>query len=237
MHYYQFHVGDYLFNTAHLTFEEDIVYRRLLDLYYTSEKQIQADIIAVSRRIRMPEHEHIVHSVLHEFFLFDEQNKTWSHKRCDEEIQSYQAKRIRNQKNGKLGGRPRKTQEEKKNSGVENSDVPAEDKKKPKNNKFTNLAEPEGVTSETWEAFKQLRRAKKAPISTTALEGILREANKAGWTLECALIEMTARGWTGFNAEWVTPKKDKKTLQERNTLVLGGLTRGLTGDNSVGFIK
>lgn len=229
MHYYQFHVGDYLYDTAHLTFEEDIVYRRLLDLYYTSEKSISSDVMAVSRRIRMPEHDHIVHSVLHEFFSFDEENKTWSHKRCEEGIKSYKAKRERNQKNGKLGGRPRKNKEEVKK--------PSDDKKPLKENKLTALTTPEGVTAETWEAFKALRRAKKAPISQRAMDGIMREVNKAGWTLEAALIEITARGWTGFNAEWVAHKQERKTLQERNTSVLGGLTRGLTGDNNVGFIK
>lgn len=238
MHYYQFHVSDYLIDTAHLNFEEDIVYRRLLDLYYTSEKPISSDIAAVSRRIRMPDHEHIVHSVLHEFFTYDEQTETWNHKRCEEGIQAYQAKRERNQRNGKLGGRPRKNNQETKKPESKNKvDSKSDDKKTPKPSKLAAFDIPEGVTQETWEAFKALRRAKKAPISQRAMSGIMREVNKARWTLEAALIEITARGWTGFNAEWVAPKQDKKTLQERNTSVLGGLTRGLTGDNNVGFLK
>lgn len=238
MHYYQFHVSDYLFDTAHLTFEEDIVYRRLLDLYYTSEKAISSDLMAVARRIRMPEHEHIIYSVLNEFFLFDDDNSAWKHKRCEEAIQSYKNKREQNQKNGKLGGRPRKNPEEQKNPEKKNkTDTKPHDQKPPKENKVIKIAVPEGITEETWEAFKALRRAKKAPISQRALDGIAREARKAGWLLEDALIEMTARGWAGFSAEWVTPKQDKKTIEDRNTAVLGGLTRGLIGDNNVRFIK
>jgi hypothetical protein len=44
--------------------------------------------------------------------------------------------------------------------------------------------------------------AKKAPITERALSAIREEATKAGITLETALIECCARGWTGFKAEW-----------------------------------
>lgn len=51
--------------------------------------------------------------------------------------------------------------------------------------------------------FKRLRAQKKAPITLTAVEGIKREAAKAGYTLEQALRTCCERGWTGFKAEWV----------------------------------
>jgi hypothetical protein len=51
--------------------------------------------------------------------------------------------------------------------------------------------------------FKRLRAKKKAPITLTAVEGIKREAAKAGYTLEQALRTCCERGWTGFKAEWV----------------------------------
>ena len=40
MNYYPFHIGDYLSATRHLSWEEDCAYRRLLDVYYTSEKPL-----------------------------------------------------------------------------------------------------------------------------------------------------------------------------------------------------
>lgn len=52
--------------------------------------------------------------------------------------------------------------------------------------------------------FKRHRTAKKAPITVTALEGIQREASKAGVTLERALKECCERGWVGFKADWFT---------------------------------
>jgi hypothetical protein len=50
MHYYQFHIGDYRSATAHLTNEEDLAYRRLLDMYYDTEVPIPNDPKDVARK-------------------------------------------------------------------------------------------------------------------------------------------------------------------------------------------
>ena len=68
---------------------------------------------------------------------------------------------------------------------------------------------PEGVSEQTWIDFKALRNAKKAPLTARALEGIAKEAMKAGMSLEAALRECCARGWTGFKAEWTRSKQDE----------------------------
>ena len=107
MHYYSFHVSDYIHDTAHLSIYEDLAFRRLLDLYYTSEKPIPNKTHEVSRRIRLTNNESAVVSVLEEFFTFDEQRDCWVHKRCDKAIADYQAKAERNRVVGKLGGRPK----------------------------------------------------------------------------------------------------------------------------------
>ena len=48
-----------------------------------------------------------------------------------------------------------------------------------------------------------MRKAKKAPITQRAIDGIAAEAEKAGWSLEQALIECVMRGWQAFKADWV----------------------------------
>ena len=68
---------------------------------------------------------------------------------------------------------------------------------------------PEGVSEQTWIDFKALRNAKKSPLTPRALEGIAKEAMKAGMSLEAALRECCARGWTGFKAEWTRSKQDE----------------------------
>ena len=107
MHYYSFHVSDYIHDTAHLSIYEDLAFRRLLDLYYTSEKPIPNKTQEVSRRIRMTDQINAVQTVLEEFFMFDMENDCWFHKRCDKAIADYQAKAERNRAVGKLGGRPK----------------------------------------------------------------------------------------------------------------------------------
>lgn len=68
------------------------------------------------------------------------------------------------------------------------------------------VKKPEKVSESVWIDFVAHRKAKKAPLTETALSGIIREADKAGWGLEEALIETCARGWQSFKADWVKIK-------------------------------
>ena len=47
-----------------------------------------------------------------------------------------------------------------------------------------------------------MRKAKRAPLTATALAGVQREADKAGITLAEALRCCVEAGWQGFRAEW-----------------------------------
>lgn len=60
-----------------------------------------------------------------------------------------------------------------------------------------------GVSEQVARDFKELRSRLRAPITETAVQGIEREAKKAGITLEQALAACCERGWRGFKAEWV----------------------------------
>lgn len=65
---------------------------------------------------------------------------------------------------------------------------------------------PSNVEEQVWSDYLALRKAKKAPMTVTALAGLKREAEKANWSLNRALDECVSRGWTGFKAEWVAAK-------------------------------
>jgi len=67
----------------------------------------------------------------------------------------------------------------------------------------TETETPEGVSAQVWADFKKSRKTMRAPITKSAIDGIKREADKAGWQLEDALRECCARGWRGFKADWV----------------------------------
>ena len=84
MKFYQFHIGDFYSATHHLDETEDLVYRRLIDLYYMSEKPLENDFPGLARSIRMRDKLSQIESVLREFFtLLD---GAWHHNRCDEEL-------------------------------------------------------------------------------------------------------------------------------------------------------
>ena len=204
MHYYQFNIGDYRAATAHLSNEEDLAYRRLLDMYYDTENQIPLDTQWVAKRLRLDTK--VVKVVLQDMFKLTETG--WHHGRCELIIKQYHAMAEKNRANGRLGGR-------KKNPVATDSqpiakatinDKPITINDKPIKEKATVVATPEGVSQSVWDDFKILRKAKKAPITQRAIDGLIAEANKAGWSLEQALTECCVRGWQAFKAEWVADK-------------------------------
>jgi uncharacterized protein YdaU (DUF1376 family) len=104
--WYKFHLGDYITHTLHLSDAEDLAYRRLLDLYYMSEKPIPLDTDAVARKIRLDLD--ITESVLNEFF--DKTPDGYRNSRCDAEVEKYQHRVETNRSLGLRGGRPKKTE-------------------------------------------------------------------------------------------------------------------------------
>jgi uncharacterized protein YdaU (DUF1376 family) len=231
MHYYQFHVSDYIHDTAHLSLEEDLAFRRLLDLYYTQEKPIPNKTHEVARRIRMSKHEHSIQIVLEEFFMFDMEHDCWTHKRCDETIAAYQAKAERNRAIGKLGGRPKANHQETQMVSKDNpNQEPITNNHKPKRENATVVARPLDVSEQVWGDWLQLRKTKKASVTETVVNGARQEAKKINWTLEQFLVEWCTRGSQGLKAEWIKP--DQQTLSQTgqmNQRVASGLTRGLIG--------
>ena len=99
MNFYPFHIGDYISHTNHLTDEEDLTYRRMIDLYYQSEQPFK-DNFSVARKVRgSPD---IVQILLEEFFTLMEDG-LWHNERADKEIGKYHAM----QEGGRLGAEKR----------------------------------------------------------------------------------------------------------------------------------
>lgn len=88
MHYYQFNIGDYASHTRYLTPMQDLIYRRLLDLYYLHEKPIPKDNPSLC--IGLNDCSTDVQRVLNDYFILTE--KGWINKRADEQIAEYKNK-------------------------------------------------------------------------------------------------------------------------------------------------
>ena len=104
------------------------------------------------------------------------------------------------------------------------------EKETEKKKKATVVATPEGVSESVWQDFVKHRKAKKAQVTQTVIDGIVKQALIAGWTLEDALRETIIRNWASFKADWVQDKNLSQTGQ-MNQRVSSGLTRGLIGGN------
>lgn len=79
----------------------------------------------------------------------------------------------------------------------------SQNKKRVRWDESLNMLIAEGIDEQIASDFIAIRKAKNAPLTQTALEGILREANKAGLTLENALRICIERNWQGFSASWL----------------------------------
>lgn len=198
MFYFKFNIGDYTSHTQHLSIIEDIAYRRMLEAYYLSERPLNSGIASVARQIRMREHEAEVETVLREFFNLTDDG--WVHARADREIADYHDKSEQASKAGKASARKRLNGRSTDVQPTTNH-KPLTIKQEPSNTGA--FAPPGGVSPSVWQDFQKLRKSKKAPVTQTAIDGIKREADKAGITLEAALAVCCQRGWTGFKADWM----------------------------------
>ena len=71
-------------------------------------------------------------------------------------------------------------------------------------------ARPDGVSASVWRDFLAVRKAKRSPVTEIAMQGILREAGKAGITLEQAMTVCIERSWQGFRADWYVEQRQDK---------------------------
>jgi hypothetical protein len=152
----------------------------------------------------------VVESVLKEFFEATEEG--YKNRRADLEIREYHGFIDKQRKNGKLGGRPKKTQRKPTANPdltqIKPNQEPVTSNHKPKNT-ATFVASPDGVSSEVWESFVKQRKAKRAQLTDMVINNIKREAESAGWSLEDALKEIVVRNWQSFKADWVAKPANK----------------------------
>lgn len=67
------------------------------------------------------------------------------------------------------------------------------------------IACPEGVDAAVWADWLTLRKAKRAPVTATVVQGARAEAAKAGMPLEAFLRVWCRRGSQGLEAAWLKP--------------------------------
>jgi len=208
MHYYPHHIGDFLRDTVSLTPQESYFYLRLIWLYYESEKPLPNDTETLAFKIGARGQEDCLSLLLRTFFRYESDLNSYTHQRIDAEIRKYQRKA----ESARGANQIRWTLEKDKKSDL-NSDTDQilTNNQQPitnnhKKRKYS-VEKPENVDQRIWDDFILIRKNKKAPLTEAAWNGIVREANKAGFTLNAALQEICERNWTAFKADWVNKAK------------------------------
>jgi uncharacterized protein YdaU (DUF1376 family) len=206
MHYYQFNIGNYRRKTEHLTHLEHGIYRRLIDAYYLDDGPLCGDKAKLMRShmIRTPDEERALENILEEFFTLE--NGFYRHSDCDDRIAKYQEKSEKARQSAKkrwasdANALPAHSEGSANHKPITNNQEP--EKKKRIAPKRTEPTRPAEIPENLWADFLAVRKAKKAPLTETALNGILGEAEKAGITLGQALTCCCERNWQGFKASW-----------------------------------
>jgi len=232
MHHYPFHVGDYASHTQHLDEIEDLIYRRMLDYIYLNEINLPESIDEIARLIRMRTHSERIAIVLREFFKLE--NGEWVNKRAVRVIGEYKAKSDKakesaskrwrkddanalptdNERNANQNQEPITNNQEIKTEQKTIAPATAVAVLVPKSTAMALLENIPGMDEQVARDFLTVRKAKKSPITATAIAMIEREAAKAGITTSQAIAIATARNWCSFKADWIADK-DGKTSAER----------------------
>jgi len=89
-----------------MTLMEDLAFRRMLDLFYESEKALPFELKRIAKLVGMVDHQEEIRDVLNEFW--EETEQGWVNSRALVEIEKYQAKAESARVNGRKGGRPNK---------------------------------------------------------------------------------------------------------------------------------
>lgn len=209
MHYYTFNIGDYRKDSGHLSNLEHGIYRQLIDWYLLDEKPIPKETQMVIRRLRLDTDadKKALQNVLADFFVLEEDG--YHQGRCDVAIRDYHERAGKNKENGKLGGRPKKTQ-----SVI--SDNPNESESKGNQEPITNNQEPvlktkkaapsspfslpDWISNDSFEAFIEHRKKLKAPMTHLAQTRLVAELSRLredGNEPHAVLDQSILNGWKG----------------------------------------
>ena len=99
----------------------------------------------------------------------------------------------------------------------------------PKKNARTMLAEL-GVEDQPAKDWLEIRKAKRAPLTQTALDDLVREAGKAGISVNEAVTICARRCWQGFNSSWDWQGKGTRSTETGNDQAREGARARLFGD-------
>ena len=207
------YVADYMADAAHLSTLEHGAYLLLIMAYWQRGEALPDDDKKLARIVGLQgANWRKVAPVLREFFI-TESGKLFHH-RIEHELQRMRDKSLKNRKGGlarakqALSERSADAEQTLSHTDTHRDTDTHKEEKPPKAPRKRWVDCPVNVSPEVWQDWRTHR---KTVFTDTALQGLLREADKAGWTAEAAICEAIERGWQGFKADWVKDKSNERT--------------------------
>lgn len=228
------YIGDYLADTTRLTTEQHGAYLLLIMDYWRSGKLPDNDAV-LSQITRMsPNAWSNARAMLEQFFTIDD--GFWTHSRIDKELEAAQKNKDAaslkaakaafarwNKDNNDAPSNATSMPQAMHEGMLEQCPSPLpsplptsvsltpdnKTAKRTKRHTTLDVLEAYGITGQL---AKDFSRQRSKPITQTAMEGIRKEAEKAGIPLEEAIRVAVVRGWQSFNADWIKRDKPKEEL-------------------------
>ena len=207
MYYYQHHIGDFIKATSRLTDSQAMAYLRLIWLYYDKDGHVINDSEQLAFEIGSDVK--TLQMIIKTYFEINDE--FLKHSRCDKELQGY----LNKSTGGKKGAESRWKNKVSDSIAITIPMQPQCDPnanqepitEKPITKNHINTITPEGVSKEVFNDYLKLRKGLKAPVTDTAIKGLVREAQKANMSLEQVMVLCCQNGWRGFKAEWMSKEQ------------------------------
>lgn len=237
--YLQLYPADYLADTMHLTTEEHGAYLLIIFNYWQTGKPIKSAHLPAIAKLSNERWADVEQS-LKDYFEISEDG-FWIHHRIEFDLKAVKVKSTKASRAGKMSAAKRaarKALEIKENpTDVQHThntplnhtdteaDIDIEKEKKKETKKKNPLAvRPDYVDEQVWDDFILQRKTK---FTQTAFNGLCKQAEKAGISVQEALAEAGERGWQSFKAEWYTKGAVSSRPQRGG---FSGKDYGQTGD-------
>ena len=212
------YIGDYLADTARLTTEQHGAYLLLLMDYWRSGRLPDNDQVLAQISKLSPDAWSNAKAMLMQFFNI--KDGYWIHTRVEKELALAMENKAKMHDRASKAAQARWDKQQ--NDATSNAQAMLKQcpspSPSPSSTSLTTTIKtitPEGVSDSIFKDYMEVRKAKKAKWTQTALKGLVRESEKANISLQEAMQICCERGWIGFKADWI---KDKQLVNPQNKM-------------------
>jgi uncharacterized protein YdaU (DUF1376 family) len=237
MHYYTHNIGDYAIATSCMTFEEKGVYVDMVDRYISTGKPLDTQWLSIFKRKAGEDAVNNVLTLCFVerdgFFYREELDRMIAAYAQTTEKNRRNAQKRRKDVAPEPTGLVSETQTKPsgypvgsltnnqepitKNQIRESTDVLSTQAQAPastpvrkrKTSGVSSVEKPDEIPAQVWSDWLQIRKAKRLPLTKTAWDAMLLEAEKVGYSAEEMVRCCVERGWASFKAQWLINEKEK----------------------------